>query len=105
MLVAIVLICLIEMSGRLAAISHHPLPSAVRERFGFNFYIIPLIAETIVDFLVLASEIGGASYGLQLLTGISFQWFAIPVALLAWLQNRGHFARLDPKREPAPAAG
>src|SRR5437764_3904727 len=81
----IVLIFLIEMSGRLAAISHHPLPSAVRERFGFNFYIIPLIAETIVDFLVLASEIGGASYGLQLLTGISFQWFAIPVALLAWL--------------------
>ena len=35
----IVLIFLIEMSGRLAAISHHPLPSAVRERFGFNFYI------------------------------------------------------------------
>ena len=25
--------------------------------------------------------------------------------LLAWLQRRGHFATLDPKREPAPAAG
>ena len=50
----ICVIFLIEMSGRLAACSHHPLPSAVRERFGFNFYIIPLVAETIVDFLVLA---------------------------------------------------
>jgi PAT family beta-lactamase induction signal transducer AmpG len=27
------------------------------------------------------------------------------LALLAWLQRRGHFAALDPKREPAPAAG
>ena len=81
----IVLIFLIEMSGRLAAVSHHPLPSAVRERFGFNFFIVPMIAESIVDFLVLASEIGGACYGLQLLTGVSFQWWAIPVAIFAWL--------------------
>src|SRR2546430_2638762 len=41
----IVLIFLIEMAGRLAAVGHHPLPSAVRERFGFNFYVIPLIAD------------------------------------------------------------
>src|SRR3954463_9997130 len=66
----ICVIFLIEMSGRLAAISHHPLPSAVRERFGFNFFIIPLGAETVVDFLVLTSEGGGVSLGLQILTGI-----------------------------------
>jgi Mn2+/Fe2+ NRAMP family transporter len=76
---------LIEMSGRLAAISHHPLPAAVRERFGISFYVIPLSAGTVVDFLVLASEIAGASVGLQLLTGISFQWWAAPVAVLIWL--------------------
>src|SRR6059058_1420815 len=56
------LIFLIEMSGRLAAVSHHPLPAAVRERFGFNFFVVPLLAETIIDFLVLASEIGGACF-------------------------------------------
>jgi Mn2+/Fe2+ NRAMP family transporter len=76
---------LIEMSGRLAAISHHPLPAAVRERFGPRFYIWPFIAEVILSYLVLAAEIGGAGIGLQLLTGISFQWWALPVALLAWL--------------------
>ncbi len=81
----LLLIFLIEMSGRLAAISHHPLPAAVRERFGINFFIVPLIAESIVDFLVLASEIGGACFGLQLLTGISFQIWAPIVALVAWL--------------------
>jgi len=78
-------ICLIEMSGRLAAMSHHPVPAAVRDRFGFAFFVVPLAAETIVDYLVLASEIGGASLGLQLLTGVRFQIWAFPVALFAWL--------------------
>jgi Mn2+/Fe2+ NRAMP family transporter len=78
-------IALIEMSGRLAAMSHHPLPAAVRDRFGATFFVIPLAAETVVDYLVLASEIGGASLGLQLLTGVGFQVWAVPVALLVWL--------------------
>jgi Mn2+/Fe2+ NRAMP family transporter len=79
------LIFLIEMSGRLAAVSHHPLPSAVRERFGFNFFVVPLLAETVIDCLVLASEIGGVCLGLQLLTGISFFYWAVPVAFAIWL--------------------
>ena len=92
----ICVIFLIEMAGRLAAVSHHPLPSAVRERFGFNYYVIPLIAETIVDVLVLASEIGGACIGLQLMTGIPFSWWALPVALLAWgLLWYGNFSTIE----------
>jgi Mn2+/Fe2+ NRAMP family transporter len=92
----ICVIFLIEMSGRLAAVSHHPLPSAVRKRLGFNYYIIPLIAETIVDLLVLASEIGGASIGLQLMTGISFSWWAPLVAILAWaLLWYGNFGTIE----------
>jgi Mn2+/Fe2+ NRAMP family transporter len=86
--IALGMICimfLVEMSGRLAAIGHHPLPAAVRERFGFNFSLIPLVAQTVVDYMVLAAEIGGASLGLQLLTGISFQWWAAPVAIFCWL--------------------
>ncbi len=81
----ICVIFLVEMSGRLAAVSKHTLAAAVRERFGFNFYIIPLVAEIIVDFLVLAAEIGGVCIALQLVTGVSFQWFALPVAFAIWL--------------------
>src|SRR5690242_20077075 len=92
----ICVIFLIEMSGRLAAISHHPLPAAVRKRLGFNYYIVPLIAETFVDLLVLASEIGGACIGLQLMTGISFQWWAPLVALMAWaLLWYGNFGTIE----------
>src|ERR1041385_3945285 len=81
----ICLIFLIEMSGRLAAVSHHPLPAAVRERFGFHFFAVPLFAETLIDFLVLASEIGGVCLGLQLLTGVSFAVWAFPIGLTIWL--------------------
>ncbi|MEG4964311.1 MULTISPECIES: divalent metal cation transporter [unclassified Microcoleus] len=81
----ICVIALVEMSGRLAAVSKHTLADAVRERLGFNFFIFPLIAEVIVDFLVLGAEIGGVCIALQLVTGISFQWWALPVAFAIWL--------------------
>ena len=52
---------LVEMAGRLAAVSKHTLPDAMRERFGIRFFTVPLIAVVLVSFLVLASEIGGRS--------------------------------------------
>jgi Mn2+/Fe2+ NRAMP family transporter len=73
-----------EMSGRLAATSKHTLVTATRRRFGIRFQIWPLSLQSIVDVFVLASEIGGASYALQLMTGVSFRLWAIPVALLIW---------------------
>ncbi|HUQ33001.1 MAG TPA: divalent metal cation transporter [Pyrinomonadaceae bacterium] len=78
-------IFLVEMSGRLAAVSHHTLVDALRERFGVNFYLIPFIAELLIDFLVLAAEIGGVCLALQLVTGINFHWWALPVAFVLWL--------------------
>ena len=81
----ICVVFLVEMSGRLAAVSKHTLADAVRERFGFNFYILPLAAEIVVDFLILGAEIGGVCIALQLVTGVSFQWWAIPVAFAIWL--------------------
>jgi Mn2+/Fe2+ NRAMP family transporter len=78
-------IVLVEMSGRLAAVSKHTLIDGVRERLGFSFLIVPLVAEIAVDFLVLAAEIGGVCIALQLMTGIAFQWWAFPVAFAIWL--------------------
>ena len=92
----ICVIALVEMSGRLAAVSKHTLADAVRERLGFNFFIFPLIAEVIVDFLVLGAEIGGVCIALQLVTGISFQWWALPVAFAIWLLLwKGNFSLIE----------
>jgi Mn2+/Fe2+ NRAMP family transporter len=39
----------------------------------------------VVSFLVLASEIGGVSTALEMATGVSFRWWALPVAFVGWL--------------------
>jgi len=78
------LVFLIEMSGRLAAVSKHTIADAVRERFGFNFAIIPRLAELMVNLLVLAAEIGGICIALKLVTGIEVRVWAFPVAIALW---------------------
>lgn len=75
---------LIEMTGRLAAVSQHTVVAAMRKRFGFPFQMWPLGAQIVVDLLVLASEIGGAALALQLATGLSMRAWALPVAGLVW---------------------
>jgi len=85
--IAIGTICiafLVEMTGRLAAVSHHTVVAAVRKRFGIRFQIWPLVAQIGVDLLVLASEVGGASLALELATGISIRIWVLPVAILIW---------------------
>jgi Mn2+/Fe2+ NRAMP family transporter len=81
----ICLVFLIEMSGRLSAISKHTIADAVRERFGFNFAVVPRGAELIVNFLVLGAEIGGICLGLKVLTGIEARLWAVPAALALWI--------------------
>lgn len=79
LLATICLIALIEMSGRLAAVSQHTIAGAMRERFGFSFFLLPLIGVAAVSVLTLAAEVGGVCIALQLGTGIAFQWWALPV--------------------------
>ncbi|HKP48607.1 MAG TPA: Nramp family divalent metal transporter [Gemmatimonadales bacterium] len=81
----ICVIFLVEMSGRLAAVSHHTIKDALRERFGPRIYMVTLVSDVLINFLVLAAEIGGMSLALQLVTGISFRWWAVPTGILTWL--------------------
>jgi Mn2+/Fe2+ NRAMP family transporter len=81
---------LVEMAGRLAAVSQHTLPDAMRERFGIRFFTVPLVAVVLVSFLVLASEIGGVALALQFVSGIPFRWWAPVVALAVWLLLWAH---------------
>jgi Mn2+/Fe2+ NRAMP family transporter len=81
----ICVIFLVEMSGRLAAVSHHTIKDALRERFGPRVFVLTLVSDVLINFLVLAAEIGGMSLALQLITGINFRWWAVPVGLLTWM--------------------
>ena len=81
----IMLALLIEMSGRLAAVSRRSVAAAVRERFGLHFQSVPLVAELTIDLLLVAAEIGGVAIALKLLTGVGFVWWVVPVGLAVWL--------------------
>ena len=81
----ICVIFLTEMSGRFSIVSGHTIVDAIRKRFGFAAFIVPFAASLLVNLLVLASELGGICVALQLLTGIRFQVWAIPVAFVVWL--------------------
>lgn len=76
---------LVEMSGRLAGVSKRSLAAAVRERFGIHYQFIPLLAELMIDVLLLSAEIGGAAIAVKLLSGIGFQWWIVPVGIAVWL--------------------
>src|SRR3954462_3162901 len=89
-------IFLVEMSGRLAAVSHHTIKDALRERFGPRIYMVTLVSDLLINLMVLGAEIGGMSLALQLVTGVSFRWWAIPVGLLTWvLLWKGSFSLIE----------
>ncbi len=87
---------LVEMSGRLAAVSKHTLADAVRERFGIRFHAVLLVSEAVLDTLVLSAEIGGVCIALRLVTGVAARWWALPVALAVWtLLWKGTFGLIE----------
>lgn len=80
--VAVVL--LVEMAGRLTAVSGHTYAEAIRERFGFPFFLLPLITELLAEAILLASEVGGMAIAASLMTGISWHRLFPLAALLVW---------------------
>lgn len=75
---------LVEMSGRFAAVSKRTIPDAMRERFGINFFAVPLLVMLGVSLLVLAAELGGVAAALEMATGIKLPFWAIPVGVISW---------------------
>src|SRR3954471_8117606 len=81
----VIVIFLVEMSGRFAAVTGKAIPEAMREHFGVRVTIPPMLVVALLHLLTLAAEIGGVSLALQLITGISFRVWAMPVGILIWL--------------------
>lgn len=87
---------LVEMSGRLAAVSGKSYADAIRERFGLRFYIVPLTSEVIANTLLLAADLGGMAIALSLFTGVSWHlllpFTALMVFAMVW---RAPFAIIE----------
>jgi Mn2+/Fe2+ NRAMP family transporter len=76
---------LVEMSGRLAAVSGKPYAASIRERFGAKYYLAPLTSELSSNGLLLAADLGGMAMGISLLTGIHWLHLVPVAAFLVWL--------------------
>jgi Mn2+/Fe2+ NRAMP family transporter len=81
LLATLAVILLVEMSGRLTAVSGKGYADAIRERFGFRFYLVPLTTESIANTLLLAADLGGMAIAMSLFTGFSWH-LLLPVAAL-----------------------
>ncbi|HEX8073128.1 MAG TPA: divalent metal cation transporter [Pyrinomonadaceae bacterium] len=76
---------LVEQSGRLAAVSRHTIPDAIRERFGLRYFLLLLVVIALVSLLVLSAEIGGVCVALEFVTGVGYRWWTPLVAVAVWL--------------------
>jgi Mn2+/Fe2+ NRAMP family transporter len=81
----LMVVYMVEMSGRLSAVTGLTLPELLRQQFGFGFWFVPFLVLTVLHLLVLATEIGGICFALHLLSGLPLRVFALPVAMLIWL--------------------
>src|SRR5919198_4316631 len=78
-------ILLTEMVGRLSAVSGKGYAAAIRERFGFPFYLLPLSSELIAESVLLAAELNGVAIALSLFTGVNWHSLLPVAALLVWV--------------------
>jgi len=81
----VAVILLVEMVGRFTAVSKKTYAEAIREDFGFRFYLLPLASEVIAESMLLAAELGGVAIALSLFTGISWHILFPFVALFVWI--------------------
>jgi Mn2+/Fe2+ NRAMP family transporter len=79
------LVFLVEMSGRFTAVTKRTIVDGMRERFGFDFFVVPFTLMVLVLVTVVAVELSGVAIALELATGIGFRWFVLPAGAAVWL--------------------
>ena len=92
----IAVILLVEMTGRLTAVSGKTYADVIRERFGLKFALVPVSSELVANTFMLAADLGGIAIAVSLLTGVEWHWVlplaAIAVFVLVW---RAPFALIE----------
>jgi Mn2+/Fe2+ NRAMP family transporter len=68
------------VAGHVGAVSRKGLEDCIRYRYGRPLSLAALAAVLIVNVLTLAADLEGGGAALQLLSGIDYRWFVIPLA-------------------------
>lgn len=67
------------ISGRVGAVSGEGLETIVRSRYGRGIALVVLVAVFVVNQITLAADLDGGGAALQLLFGLDYRWFIIPL--------------------------
>jgi len=70
------------VAARLGAVSKRGLENAIRARYGRPLALLALFAVLAVSLLTLAADLEGGGAALQVMTGIDYRWFVVPLALI-----------------------
>jgi Mn2+/Fe2+ NRAMP family transporter len=70
------------ISGRVGAVCGEGLETILKARYGRTIALIALVAVFVVNQLTLAADMEGGSAALQLLSGLNYRWFVVPIAVL-----------------------
>lgn len=76
------IIVYMEMCGRVAVVAKEPVFAVVRERLGFRFGLIVLVASNLLNVLTCTAELGGLAILLQLLIGWREKLLLVVAALI-----------------------
>jgi manganese transport protein len=85
-----------EMAGRIAALSGRASFDLVRERFGPRIGGVNLLGSFAVNILTLAAEIGGLALVIEVLTGLNYLFWVLPLGVAVWfVMWRVKFSRME----------
>ncbi len=85
-----------EMTGRVELASQRTVFDLIRERLGLRLGLVPLVAATLLNVLMLVAEIGGMAFVLELATGVEPIWLIAPLAVgLVLFELKGTWTLLE----------
>lgn len=70
------------ISARVGLAAERRLERAIRDRFGGGWALASMILVVSVNLLTVAADLEGGAAALELLTGLPWQWFVLPLALV-----------------------
>lgn len=70
--------------AKIGRITHKGLSELLREQYGRPVAVVVVLLLLISNLMLIAADLAAIGSGFELITGISWVWFVVPVALVLW---------------------
>lgn len=71
-------------SAKLGIVTKKGLSGVLKEHYGFRIALFAAVLTALGNILTMAADIAGIGAAFELLTGVKWQWFVIPVTIGIW---------------------